>query len=149
MGGIHNRFSGFSKPPMQNSFASSQVKFTTTTLFAAIAAQLTTQVQLAGDSPKMTRGCMTHATTTTPIAVAVVDGVSITDPRNSAMQYHYSRYLTTLSKSAQSPYIVKFQKKETNNKECDFLKFFLPYLEEQNPSFPSQGLYPFIYLHAY
>jgi len=34
----------------------------------------------------MTRECRTRATTTTPIAAAVVDGVAIADPRNCAIQ---------------------------------------------------------------
>lgn len=41
---------------------------------------------MARDSPEMTRGCRTHATTTTTIPVAIADEVSIADSRNYAMR---------------------------------------------------------------
>ena len=45
-----------------------------------------TQVQLAGDSLEMTRGCRTHTTTTTLIAAGIVDRITIADLRNFAMK---------------------------------------------------------------
>jgi len=47
------------------------------------------------DGKRMPDACGDHDTA--PIAAAIADGVAIADPRNSAMQQHYSSYQPSLT----------------------------------------------------
>lgn len=87
----------------------------------------------------MTRGCRTHATTTTSIMAAIPDGVTIVDPRNSATQQWYCGYSkhwvvfrTTFLKMVQDRnYIKDFQASTTTSTAATSAAFVCNILQYQ------------------